>query len=536
MKLNNLKLLLIKKIINLPVNRDIQRGFIIIQIDGLSSNNLKKAIDRKYMPKIKKHFLNGKFLIKSFYSGFPSNTPNFQKTIMFGDINPVPGFRWFNKYENKFHSFTYPETAELIEKRYDSGILKQGVSYYNLFSGGAKRAYITLSKIFNTNLTDRITGIKIFLLIFLNIFTIFKIIFKSIKELIHEIKDQLYLYFNDLPNRNILIFPFLRILNNVVIQEYLTHAVQLEIICGTPKIYVTFNAFDEISHQRGPHHRASLKVLKAIDKSIYRIFKLALNSKIRKYDFYLLSDHGQAPSLPFKNLFKRDLEFIIKRYNSVLNVSEQINHGYTHEDFNISILKKIKKLSFEGQIPKIFNRIIKDFKVNNIIPAEITVASFGPVSHLYFTEYSYKLDFNDINAKYPLFILELLSHRGVSFILLNDNTETLLLFKSGFLKIINSKIIKSDIRGKEQFAEKISGSQLLVRDLENFAKLKYSGDIIIFSNDIMDGLINFENQLSCHGGIGFGQTDSFIIYPFYRSNISKVKEPIDLYNFFKNSY
>ncbi len=550
---SRIKLTLIRKFLGFPVQRDIKRGFVIIQIDGLSFETLQLALDKGYLPNIKKYILKGKFLSKRFYSGLPSNTPNFQKQIMFGDEEPLPGFRWFDKFNKKFYTFTSPETAEVIEKsikdKDKTGILKGGASYYNIFSGDADRSYLTLSKIFHTNMRVRLTGLKLFLLTFINIITIFKITVLGIKEIVREIKDLLYFYFNELTHRRFLFFPLLRVFNNVIISEYTTSAVCLEILSGTPRIYVTFNAYDEISHQRGPFHRGTLKTLKNIDSSVIKIFGFIKNSKIRKYDLYILSDHGEASSLPFYKIFHKDFKDIILKYRSHFNVVQHEYPALKSESFNITILEKIKRLSLNSEIPKIFSKI--DFKkgkalkiLERFTSKQISLVSFGPVSHLYFTKFREKLNFTEINNEFPVFMLDLLTHKSIGAIGVQDGTSSLLLFKNGYLRIKDKKIFrmqldreKKDDKFLKCFADEILENGLLVKEIDSLINLKYSGDLIIFSNCIMDGIINFEDQMSCHGGIGNGQTDSFLIFPMYREkNISKVESTIDLHYFFKATY
>ncbi len=551
--LGKFKLSIIRKFLNISLKKDVKRGFVIIQIDGLSHKTLQHALQNGYLPNIKKYILNGKFKEKNFYSGFPSNTPNFQKQIMFGDDEPLPGFRWYDKFNKIFYTFTSPETAEYMEKavknKNNIGILKGGVSYYNLFSGDADRSYLTLSKIFHTNLKVRLTGFKLFLLIFLNFFTITKIIFLGIKEIFREIKDKIYFYFNDLSDRDFIFFPLLRVFNNVIINEYITNAVCLEILSGTPKIYVTFNAYDEISHQRGPFHRGSLKTLKAIDKSILKIYKFVTESTLRRYDIYILSDHGEAPSLPFFKLFKKQLKDIVLKYREHLEVAQHGSQVLKSESFNVLVLKKIKSFALNAEIPKILSKfILKKGEMSNILEKfqskQISLISFGPVSHLYFTGFYKKLDFNEINNEFPLLIFDILTHKSIGAIALQDGTTALLLFKNGSVKILNGEIKFQSFKGEtfdndfaNLFIKEILNNASLRSDIEKTTMLKHSGDLIIFSNFIMNGVVNFEDQMSCHGGIGQGQTDAFVIFPKHQTKkFSTINAPTDLYRFFKTNY
>ncbi len=534
--LNLLKLKLIRSFLNFPQDREVKRGFIIIQIDGLSYNTLQFALEKGYLKNIKKYILNDKFILKKIYSPLPSNTPFFQKVIMYGDIEALPGFRWFNKKRKKYYTFLNPETAEEVEncikKSGKKGILKNGASYLNFYSGDASRNYLTMSKILKTSLRKRLSGLKIALIIFLNIFTIIRVAYWSLKELINEIKDNLYYYFNDLTQRNSMFFPFLRILNNVIITEYITSGVCTEILCGTSKIYLTLNAYDELAHQRGATSRSSLKILKLIDKSVFKIFQFAKYSKVRKYDIFILSDHGSANSVPFYKLFKKNVKDILKKYQ-VEEHSDRFSKKRRNIQFHI--LNKIKIHSLKGDIPKFFSRIYRNnYLGKNLYQfniKEINLVSFGPVSHLYFNKFENKINFNEITREYNFILIELLSHRGIGWLCMqHENNSVIILEKNSYSKIKNGKIVEGELK-------KIILNENELIYLENMVKHEESGDILIFSNYFNKHIINFEDQMSCHGGIGFNQNDAFLIFPKHKAfQLTNCHLPLQLYNFFINSY
>ncbi len=532
--INLFKLKLIRKFLNFPQNKDIKRGFIIIQLDGLSYETFQTALKKGYLKNIKKYILTDKFNYKEIYSPLPSNTPYFQKTILYGDTEPLPGFRWFDKTNKKYYTFLHPETSEIIEKKVKEkgrkGILREGASYLNFYSGDAVRNYLTMSKILNTSLKSRITGLKLFLIIFLNIFTILRTGYWAVKELINEIKDNLFYYFNDLTQRNSMFFPLLRIFNNVILTEYITSGACIEIICGTPRIYVTLNAYDELAHQRGANSRSSLKILKLLDRSIFRIYQFAKYSKIRKYDFYILSDHGSANAIPFYKLFKKSIKDILKKYE----IQEHSDKSYKKKQ-NLHILNKIKRLSEKGDIPKIISKMSWKKKINNKLDnfsiKELSLIAFGPVSHLYFNKINNKVNFEKILKDYNFILIELLSHKGVGWLCMKcEDGSVVILEKHSYFKLKSGKIIEGRV-------SKVPLKHDEFIFLENLIKNKKSGDIIIFSNFFNKHIINFEDQVSCHGGIGFNQNNAFLIYPKHRHlKLESLYLPVHLYNFFYNVY
>ncbi len=535
MNLNALKYKFIRWLFNFPKFRAPQRGFIIIQIDGLSFETFKKALNKNYLPKIKK-ILKKNYNYKKFLSGIPSNTPYFQKVLFYGDLEKYPGFRWYDKKLKKYFSFKLPETAEIEEKKIKDknfeGILKNGASYFNLFSGDASRAYLTLSQIFKTDLKTNISAFKLFTIILLNIPALIKVVFWSIVELFNEIFDFLFYKLSHLPQRDFKFYPFLRIFNNVVINEYITQGAMVEVICGTPKIYITYNAYDEAAHQRGVISKSSLNILRLIDKSVWRIFKLSQNKKnFRKYDFFILSDHGQIPSIPFSFIFRKNFEDIIHSYKEKISTV-----GEEKETHILSVIEKIKNLSRKKKIPRFIYNLFPDLENKKYQDIEIhkdskiKIINFGTFSQIYFTDYQERLAFEDINEKFPLILLEILSHKSVKFLSVVDkDNNVIFLGKNGFLKVKNDKII--DFSGDLPFEKKF------IKELNDLTLCEKAGDILIFGNIINGKIVNFEGQLTAHGTFYDDEMSCFILYPKYREKfIKKVNKTYDLHIFFKNTY
>jgi len=66
---------------------DRRRGFIIIQIDGLSYDHLKQALDAGYMPYLAQLLTEQRLMVFPWRCGLPSTTPAVQIEIMFGSYS-----------------------------------------------------------------------------------------------------------------------------------------------------------------------------------------------------------------------------------------------------------------------------------------------------------------------------------------------------------------------------------------------------------------------------------------------------------------
>src|SRR5205085_6557571 len=96
------------------------------------------------------------------------------------------------------------------------------------------------------------------------------------------------------------IFPFIRILSNVVVRELQTMAILLDVYLGVPVIYSTFMQYDELAHHFGPSSKQALADLRRTDARIAEIWRMAQLAGGRGYDLGILSDHGRTPALSYR--------------------------------------------------------------------------------------------------------------------------------------------------------------------------------------------------------------------------------------------
>src|SRR5437868_9635269 len=98
------------------------------------------------------------------------------------------------------------------------------------------------------------------------------------------------------------LFPFVRILSNVVVRELQTMAILLDVYLGVPVIYSTFMQYDELGHHFGPSSWQALRDLRRTDARIREIRRMMEARGGREYDLVLLSDHGMTPSASYREI------------------------------------------------------------------------------------------------------------------------------------------------------------------------------------------------------------------------------------------
>lgn len=80
-----------------------------------------------------------------------------------------------------------------------------------------------------------------------------------------------------------------------------SYIAELEIARETPILFIDYVLYDEFAHEYGVDDKMSYSSIRLIDWYSESLYKTAQKSK-RRYDFVILSDHGQTPSRPISTI------------------------------------------------------------------------------------------------------------------------------------------------------------------------------------------------------------------------------------------
>ena len=125
-------------------------GVIMVEIDGLSINTLKKAIDKGMMPNIKKFLDNGTHTLKGWETDLSSQTGSSQAGILHGNNKDIVAYRWVEKENNNqiVVSGKLSDAPKIENEISDgNGLLVNGISVANMFSGDSSIPTLTSSKL-----------------------------------------------------------------------------------------------------------------------------------------------------------------------------------------------------------------------------------------------------------------------------------------------------------------------------------------------------------------------------------------------------
>lgn len=549
-------------------------GVIMLEIDGLSINTLKKAIDKGFMPNLKGWLDEKSHTLKEWETDLSSQTGASQAGILHGNNKNIVAYRWVEKEnDNKILVSGKLSDAPKIEERISNGngLLLDGISIANMFSGDSKISPLTSSKLEGlARLYDK-TLHTIFLDAnnFQRIFVLFlwDIILELKSQAVHKLK-------NIRPRiRRTIVYAAVRAGANVVLREAATEILTGEILTGDiDTAYSTFMGYDEVAHHSGVEDEDVWGVLKLIDQQ-FQSLKTAIELSERDYKLVVLSDHGQSKGATFKQrygitlgdyvrkLLPDDLKVFEKKYNidhfrdAVIPENKQIRNfkervGNIRDVFDeLETIQNIKK-GIDNKKPEIIfeNEQYLNLreKYSNSLDyirgyesheqstkkaenSELIVLGSGNLGLIYLTQWKQRLTYEEIVMLFPDLIPGLVKHSGIGFILVNSiNNGAMAIGQNGINYIDNEMIVGED--PLEGFGKNAS------RHLKRQNTFDNMPDILVnsFYDSKTDEVCAFEELIGSHGGLGGNQTKPFIVYPSEWNDPGELIGAESIYKFLKS--
>jgi hypothetical protein len=532
-----------------------RRGFIIIQIDGLSYEHMKQAISKNEVPYLGRMIRDGAFSVRRWRCGLPSTTPASQAGIMFGNNHDIPAFRWYEKEDRRAIVCKFPAMARSMQDRVSAGrvgILRGGSSHVNVFDGGADSSLFTVSGIDSAGLFDRVRGIGFLVLFALNPFRTVRIVVLSIWEYLvgsfQRIKDMLA---PGKPAPMQRFFVWLRILDNVIFREIQTFVAMLDIYRGVPSVYTTYYGYDELAHHYGPLSRPAMRSLQGIDKRIRQIDRLRRRGAGREYDLYVLSDHGMSSAIPFTKEFGQSLgEFVAGLPTEDVRVSEQYGDEQMSSQEARYLLGEFEAL--EGRLAEplakvarktrqlVRQRILSD--LDEELPdwdllrrSDVVVRSSGSMAHLYFNVTSRQMDVSEIASLYPDLVVKLAAHPGVWFVAGREGGQVIIASSVGILSLDDEQQVAEGENPLGMLPE----PDVAAEQVRRLVQFPHSGDLILMGayDPGKQEVVCFEQQWACHGGLGGPQDYPFMVFPSVTGmNLDGVTNSEQLHEHFVRTY
>lgn len=384
----------LSRLLKLPISADTSStsGLVMVQIDGLSRQELERALERGEMPFLKQLIERENYRLHNLYSGIPSTTPAAQGELFYGVKTAVPSFNYKPHQSDELVRMFEPSAAETVEKQLSAmptdQLLKDGSCYADNFTGGAAEAHFCPSSLgWGSALQD--TGPRVvLLLIFSHIYSFIRTLTLMLLETLLAIVDftrgllsgrDLWAELKFIPSRVLIV---------ILLRELTAIGAKIDIARGLPIIHINFLGYDEQAHRRSPKSLFAHWTLRGIDDAIARLWRATLRASRRSYDLWIYSDHGQQEVVPYEKTFGKSFvqaatDIFSRQLGCTVDCTTTGGKGIQ--------LERIRM--FGGRrTQKIFAELLANISNGKYSPPieenrpQLSIATLGPVAHLYFNQ------------------------------------------------------------------------------------------------------------------------------------------------------
>ena len=529
------------------------RGFIAIQIDGLSHSHLEAAMEMGYAPHLWRMLRRGEFLLQPWRSGLPCTTPAAQAGIMFGNNDDIPAFRWYDKDSGESIVCKPPRTLKSIQDRVSSGrpgILAGGSSFMNMFDGDAALSMFTLAAMNRKRFFESVRGLGFLLLFALNPFRSLKTIVLAVWEYLTDLVQHISASRRGQGRHSLhRSFPVFRVMSNVVFREIQTFAVMVDIYRGVPSIYTTFYGYDELAHHYGPLSRVALRALDAVDRCVRQVDSLRRVALTRQYDLYILSDHGMTSAQPFQLAYGQTLgELIRDLIGDGLRVNERSGDEQQGALQALYLMDELAAIEANvppplAHVPRRIRKLVaqrmplsdEDRSSFDLLRCtDVVVHNSGSMSHVYFDVTPRQMNISEVASVYPSLMCELAAHPGIWLVIGREDQQVVVMSSEGVLQLD----CPYRVEGKDPLAD-LPAPRVVAEQVRRLALFPHSGDLVLMGTyDPKSQVVScFEQQWACHGGIGGPQEIAFMIIPHEVDwDLGEVAQATEIYPLFANRY
>ena len=283
-------------------DEDHERGLVLIQIDGLSRQQLEAAIARGRMPFLSRLLGREHYRLTTMYSGIPSSTPAVQGELFYGERCATPAFSFYSQELGRQVAMAEPDAAESVESRISAnaaGLLEGGSAYCDVYSGGATEAHFCAQ---NMGLGGFLKSVSLLRLLIVSTWYCWSLIC-AVGLTVLEMGLAIGGFVSGALDRREffaeLKFVPARVVVVVLLREFVTIGATLDVARGVRIVHLNLLGYDEQAHRRGPESEFAHWTLRGIDRAIQKIWRAAHRSDARHYDVWVYSDHGQETTTPY---------------------------------------------------------------------------------------------------------------------------------------------------------------------------------------------------------------------------------------------
>ena len=291
-------------------------GLVLIQIDGLSRQQLERALAQRHLPFLARLLREQGHGLHSLYSGLPSSTPAMTAELLYGVKCAVPSFSFYSRSAGAIFRMFDPRSARHVDQRLRAQgppLLAGGSAYACIYTGGAAETHFCACTMALDDLFRRRYPLRLFIILVFSVYSLMRVgVLLGIEFLLALFDCGRGLIAGQDLWKELKFVPS-RVGVSILMRELATIGAKIDVTRGLPVIYLDLVGYDEQAHRRGPSSRFAHWSLKGIDGAIARIWTAARRSSQRNYDVWVFSDHGSEAMVPCLRRTGRTLQESITR-------------------------------------------------------------------------------------------------------------------------------------------------------------------------------------------------------------------------------
>jgi hypothetical protein len=511
-----------------------QRGLIMLQIDALAYSDLRRALELGLCPTISRLLREG-FALRRWFCGLPSATPYCQAGMFHGENGGIPAFRFYDKAARKVITCNAPHGVQYIRDRIHSpGALAGGSSYVNLLDGDAQTVAFTVATREKMSVYRRLGGTRMALLMLLHPIRMARMVLQGAFEWLLEEWERARGELAGRATHSEGIFPFIRILSNVVVRELQTMAILLDVYLGVPIIYSTFMQYDELAHHFGPSSKQALVDLRRTDARISEIWRMAQLAGGRGYDLVILSDHGMTPALSYRVQYRESLGTTVQQILDEAPVKgsgppralASYAENSEYSDIGPGVVEAVAQLTPVSFGARRAMRRFRDwlrsryglreiifpekYRVDRTNDVVVTYSSCLALVYFADTEQRLSLEHIAADARWATFYDRLVAHPGIGLVATLSRGGVNLAGKRGRAVLRDGQVA---VVSGENPLEIFGTEPYVLRAVESLVNQPNAGDCVLFGAYDGYDIVSFDDQVGAHGAAGGDQVYPFIIAP-----------------------
>ncbi len=530
------------------------RRFCILHLDGLSRQALEEAIEHGQMPFLARLIASGRYRLSAAWSGAPASTPAFQAGLLYGAGKAdIPSFTWFDREKRRLMRMDSAPDAARVEStlRADGqALLSRGSAAFSIFPGGAPMNAFSRSpwgggEVRFVEPAHRHEHWQLCAATAAHSVTAARIVRRLLSESLPALADIVRWSRGIGRWQHEPTFFLNRVGLAVGAREAATWGTVLDMVRGVPAVYTCFSDYDEIAHRRQPDAQSAFDALGGIDWSLEHIFAAAEVMPFRRYDFYVLSDHGQVVTEPFEAVTGVGL----LDYLALARVAEGggapwVDAAVVRRAQRLRAIERSAAGAMASPLRRRVQREVLDMARALRWPGEaeggaeltrqleeIECVEAGDLAHIYLGGEARPLECADIERRFPSVLRLIVETPAIGVVAARQG-------KGGVAFWRRQKFDLMDAAGC-QALDLGYGGDMTRAFLLKMLSLPSAGDLVVYGNgaDIGGRHVAFSWEFGSHAGIGREEVETFVIHPAsIEVDFGRLHHSAELHRFFRDRY